>query len=474
MDVNIDNIIVQYSLNRNIKYTVEKVNPNRLLCPERLDIAAKYLYIKLKDNCKEYAEKIYVEHIRAMTKGSFVEPYSKKKDISSFLSAFEKLYSDMKEIGYAGNMSPIPVDKNYRIMDGAHRVAVALVLNIDVPIVKLDMEASYDVYNQSYFENFGTDHDILDRIVLEYLKLKEKCVCINIWPSAVGHDTELFEMIEKYFSIIYKKDIVLNENGAFFYLAQIYKEYSWAQNHQDGFSGVYRKLIPCFPTFSPIRTIFVEVDDSLQLITIKDKMRSLYGLGKHSLHMTDNIEETIEMAEILLSNNTIYFMNKCNALFFNNTFKLLEEAKKIQNSSEQVVFTGSIVLALYGIREAQDIDYISDNDTDMNSHNRFLNWYGVNKNDVLFNTEYQFTFFGMKFLKLQIIRNFKKNRNEGKDIDDIKLIDLVQEDKGKDFRAALLRKKRRIIASIQGFIIKLAHKLGIYEFLRKIYKKIKG
>lgn len=470
--VNIENIKIQYHLSDDVEYKVEELDAIRLLCPERLDIAAKFLYLELKDSCPEYAIQLYKEHIRIMTKGSFVEPYSEKKSSDSFVSMFNKLYDGMSTDGYSESVSPVPVDKNLRIMDGAHRVAVCLKLGKKVPVVILPIEANDDIYNQSYFEKYGMDPDYLDAIVNCYIHLCHQCACINIWPSAKGHDKELFDIITKEFRVIYNKSVRFNENGAFYYLAQIYQEYSWAQNSDEGFSGVYRKLLPCFPSFDPVRCVFVEVVDYDKLKDIKERMRSLFELEKHSLHMTDNKKETIQMADILLSNNTISFMNKCNALQFKNTFKLLNEARQIF-SSNTACFTGSLVLALYGVRQANDVDYICANENDNNSHNQFLPLYGITKTQALYQPDKYFWFFDMKFLSLENVRKFKLNRNEGKDADDIKLIDIVLKDNGKSWKAEYLRKKRRVIAKVQGEIIRIAHKTGTYELLRQTYKKLR-
>lgn len=470
--VDIKNVLVQYGLPECTNYIVKEVDASELLCPERLDIAAKYLYLKMKDICPEYARNLYLEHIRVMTKGSYVEPYSKKNSQDAFVRNFNAVFEGMKGNGYDNDVSPIPVDRNLRIMDGAHRIAACLMLGLKVPIVILPMEAKDDIYNQDFFESFGMDQNFLDEIVRTYVSLCKQCVCINIWPSAKGHEEELNKIINREFNVVYKKEVAFNENGAFFYLAQIYQEYSWAQNSDEGFSGVYRKLMPCFPTFDPVRTIIAEVDDYSKLIPVKEEMRNLFNLDKHSLHITDNTAETIQMANIILSNNTISFLNKCNALQYKNTFKLLEEGKE-KAEGQNICFTGSIVMALYGIREANDLDYITIADDDPESHNSLLSIYGCTKEQAVYQRNLQFNFFDLNFLTLDVIKTFKKNRGEGKDADDIKLIEMVLSSNGKSWKAEYFRKKRRLIANVQGAIIRAAHKTGTYELLRGIYKNIK-
>ena len=460
-----------YQLNDDMPFSVETINGKELLCSKRLDIVAKMKYLELKDISIEFAKSLYLEHIRVMTKDSFIEAGSNKTKAQDFIDAFVKLYEDMKENGFREDLLPVPVDKNGVILDGAHRVACSIVLNIPVKVVKLPIEAIYDNYDYSYFEQHLMEEDYLDYLVLEYIKEKNNIGCINIWPSAVGHDEEVKNILNDNFEIVYYKEISLNENGAFQYLAQIYKEYSWAQNNGDGFSGVYRKLLPCFPTFNPVRVYFIATDDYAKVTAVKEKIRDIFGLEKHSLHATDNYEETLEMSEILLNDNTIQFLNQSNPLQFNTTIPLLEEAKKYD--VKRTIFTGSIVLALYGIREANDLDYVTLDD-DSESHNDLLEYYGSNVLEMLNNPVKTFTYFGFRFLTLEEIIQFKKNRNESKDRDDIKLIQLFLSDNKKNNKIKWIQVKRRMIAKTQGVILKVAHKTGTYDFLRAVYKKIKG
>lgn len=49
---------------------------------------------------------------------------------------------------------------------------------------------------------------------------------------------------------------------------------------------------------------------------------------------------------------------------------------------------------------------------------------------------------------------------------------MILNSNGKNWKAEYLREKRRLIATIQGYIIRIAHKTGTYEMLRQLYKKI--
>ena len=466
-------LFTAYHLNDQVSFSCETADPMTLLNSDRLDVMAKVIYLELKDKAPEHARALYLEHIRVMTKDSFVEYDGGKTKKEDFLKSFDALYQDMQEHGYSENGLPIPVDQNGCLMDGAHRAAAAMVLQIPVRIVKIDVDAEYDHYDYRYFREHAMNEDYLDEMVLRYTELDPEVGCVNLWPSAKGHDPEAEKILEDRFGIFYKKEVTLNENGAFNYLAQIYREYSWAKNDGDGFSGVYRKLVPCFPTFDPIRVYLIHVKDFSKVTEVKEELRSIYQLEKHSLHATDNHQETVDMARLLLSSNSIFFMNHCNSTAFHSTFRLLAEAQKMNLS--ETVFTGSIVLALYGIREADDLDYLTLNQNDPDSHDKYISLYGMTLNDAIYNPENWFTYFGMRFLTLERVRKFKEARKESKDRDDLKLIDLVLSEKNQtNYKVKLLQWKRRTAAKVQGAILRAAHKTGTYDALRSLYKKLKG
>lgn len=467
------NIVIQYNLSKDTPFRECKVNPLELLCPNRLDIAAKMEYLETKEKMPRIARNEYIEHIRAMTKGAFVESYSNKKDPNTFLDEFDKLFVNIKENGFDDKFA-VPVDKNMQILDGAHRVAISIVLGMQVPVIIIPIVAC-DKYDSDFFKNQGVASNLIDKYVNKYISYSANALCINIWPSAKKHGEELDKLINDNFRIIYRKNIKLNENGALYYLIQIYKEYSWAQNCVDGFSEVYRKLVPCFSDFSPVRLLFVEKINDIELKKIKSDMRDIFELDKHSLHITDNVNETREICQIVLNDNSIRFINQANVLAYKNTFNQLKEAiEKSSVSEARIVYTGSIVLALYGIREAYDLDYFIDDNSDYDAHNSIVTQYPYPLDELLFDENNYFCFFGACFLTLEVIKEFKKKRNDAKDKEDLFLIESVMKDNYKDdIYIQLIRKKRRMIARVQGLIIRISHKTGSYEKLRSIYRKIK-
>ena len=189
MDKRLDPYIKQiYGIDENTKYEILEVRPEELLTFPRLDITAKVLYLK---GTSAFYKRLYMEHIKAMTKGSFVEAGNPEKtSIDAFCQLFDRLKEDIEKNGYDTERYLIPVDRNLQILDGAHRVAVSLFLNRRVTVIKLDILAT-DNYDYAYFEMAGMPQEYLDAMTLEYISLKKDIFIANIWPTAVGHYREI-------------------------------------------------------------------------------------------------------------------------------------------------------------------------------------------------------------------------------------------------------------------------------------------
>lgn len=158
-----------YGIKENTKFEILELWPEELLTFSRLDIAAKIIYLEGKT---DFDRKLYIEHIKAMTKGSYIEAGNPdKKSVGKFCDVFDKLKRDMGKNGYDTSGYLVPVDKNLQILDGAHRVATALFLKKRITVIKLDVIAS-DKYDYDFFEKSGMSQEYLDAIVLKYISVR--------------------------------------------------------------------------------------------------------------------------------------------------------------------------------------------------------------------------------------------------------------------------------------------------------------
>ena len=136
-------------------------------------------------------------------------------------------------------------------------------------------------------------------------------------------------------------------------------------------------------------------------------------------------------------------------------------------------------MALFGICESNDVDYVVQNsgENDLDSHNQYIKFYGKELDELLFDPQNFFYYQNHKYLTLSCLKEFKKNRGEIKDMNDLCLIDAFLEhnksNRRQRLKRAFIRMKRRVVTNVQGLIIRLTHKTGTYDLARNLYHRIK-
>jgi hypothetical protein len=166
------------------------------------------------------------------------------------------------------------------------------------------------------------------------------------------------------------------------------------------------------------------------------------------------------------------------------TLKKFIKKKKI--SFDDIVFTGSFVMSLYGIRKFVDIDYICENNVKkeknfkhINSHNTEERFYSKKINELVYNPVSYFNFQDLKFLSLHEIYKMKKRRNYLKDKNDCKMISsYLSHNKRKLFYFTLLQNVYYLSIKLRYDLILILKQVRLYNsskkliiLLKKIFRK---
>jgi hypothetical protein len=405
--------------------------------PERFDLIAKYLYIKYyekKIKCDFYIE-LYHKHL--LTFNNCSEPVDPnlpnqklKQNISNFINSFNFLINDMKNNGF-NEKYPIPLGKNNIIINGSHRLMVSYYFNINPTFINIENNGSKN-YNFNFFANRkkgfpNLDLIYTDTIALEYIKHNKNLRAMVIYPIA-NHKNNIFNIINQYGYIYYMKRINLNYVGVNNLIKELYRGEEWIGGlFPKGISNKTRKCITnkLFPTI----LILISMNDIKKLIELKEKCRKKFNLGKHSLHMTDYQEDTYRVGCSLLNKNSIHFLNYgTNDIADNSKNLLIRYFNEIKNEPEDYCITSSIIMEMYGLRKANDLDYLHFENIELkgekiNCHKgKWLKYYHINKDDIIYNPKYHFYCSGYKFITLNVLKEMKKKRGEEKDIKDIIII----------------------------------------------------
>mgnify|MGYP001269461014 CR=1 FL=1 len=408
------------------------------LISERFDLMAKLLYIKNYEkeiNSKFYID-LYKQHINVFNKNW--EHPGTKTNILEFISEFNKLIQSFKKNGF-DNKYPIQMGKNTVIINGSHRLMLSYYYNIKPNIIFKENNGhtyNYDFFLQrnNYWRRNNETYNNLkqiyaDTMALEYIKNNKNVRCMITYPIAHKYNkiSNIVKVIEEYGYLYYKKELKLTKNGVINFIKELYRGESWIGGMfpNDSCGG---KLDLCYSE-DPITLFLIDFKDINKIVECKEKCRTFFNLNKHSLHMSDYQKDTFRIASCLCNKNSLDFLNYgTNNISQNTKNSLVAYFNNLKQNNNDYVLTSSLILEMFGLRNAKDLDYIHKKDCKLQLKNTgvhsgiWLTYYSEPKNELLYNPNHYFYFNGFKFASLEMIKCMKQKRNEKKDKRDVKLM----------------------------------------------------
>jgi len=451
-----ENFIKTKNINDDTEYTIEEIDACKLLCPERIDLSAKLIYIRAVDKGLDldFAKEIYSKHIEAFSDGYFSEPGDENKTtLDSFFKEFDSIINSIKENGFDENISLIPVNKDYVILDGAHRTACAIYFNKKVKVIKFN-DFSVD-FGYKYFREKMLSDELLRYMSIEYARYSnQNLYCSCIWPSSSQNKrTQAISLIESKGKIVYETDVMLDYNGLRNLMIQIYGHQEWIGNIEDHFKGVMGKVDPCYVPGVPTKVVLFVGGELGEILDLKEKIRAIFNIGKHALHISDSIEETKLMLDLLYNDNSLQSLNFSTIYKDADFFNAVKEFSD-RNKSEYLL-SYKETMSFFGIK------HFGDNSIEFTD-------------SITFNPRNYFVFNGVKIPSIDKINieEFKLTAEERDKyemlIHDIECRDEIRKREYKNIKRQW--KKQQNILKAKQFAAKIAGKLGIYEFLHKLHR----
>ena len=380
-----------FKIDESTPCVVETVVPERLLVPDRMDIALKLYYIdaKVRGLEMEAAQGLFLRQVSAITAFTNKENGNAEKNSANcFLEVFDKLIEDFKKGCYDSSKSIIPVSDDGIILDGAHRVACAIYFHQPIEVIRFPhiKRANPDFhpgkYDYRYFQNYLLPQEDLDIAALQYAKYTQRKLYLAcLWPAATGEENRE-KAICKLPSVIYKKNIPISYSAFSKFVAQVYVKESWVGNIKDGFEGTDNKAIPCFKEHSELTCALFEVEEDINAIALKEEIRNIFSIDKHSIHITDTSEDAVRLCNIVFSNNSLSILEHLSAQSLKNMSMVFEQAE------EGRVLNLSTSKYLSGLSREYTFGYV---DSD-----RIKKMYS--ENDILRDETASFVFLGKKFI----------------------------------------------------------------------------
>jgi len=416
------------------EHETDELPATDLLRSERFDVMSKYIYAKLNllNVADEWRSKVYFELQKIF--GFKEGDASGKNSHTDYLNEFDNLLNSIKANGFAGFL---PVGNNNVIIDGAHRLAASLSFDQRVPVIKFDVDPAR--YDYQYFLERGLDPEVADSMALEFCRLSPNMVIAVVFPVANGKDDEVQNILKEYGQIAYEKQVVFLELGRHNLIRQLYRNESWLGADGDITPGLRHHVEQRFLNDRPVKFYFLVCRDISKIKEAKARVRALFDLQNDSIHINDTHEETLRIAEQILTLNSLHFLNHAQPWLSKNFLSMFaeyqQEIKKQNLDKDNLCIDSGSVLAAYGLRDTNDLDYLHLGDemalamnSKISAHNAELVYHAAPLGDLLFDPRNYFYYDGMKFISLPTLRRMKEKRNESKDVKDLLLIDSLRGD----------------------------------------------
>jgi hypothetical protein len=243
-----------------------------------------------------------------------------------------------------------------------------------------------------------------------------------------------------------------------------------------------------------VRIIAFQANSLDDVLKIKDKVREIFNVGKHSIHITDTKEEAIRVARVVFNDNSIHFLNYAKPNRYISTHTKIDKFKEFiaHNGlyANGVVLDNEMVLSIYGLRESSNTDYFVDdneklkyhdeeleyNDEELEYHDEELEYHDEEKLELIYNPKNYFYFNDFKFISFNQLYKMKQNRadknSDKKDINDCKMMEaLIENDR---FKKIVNKWKQNIYYAkikARARLIDILKKLGLFELVKKVVKR---
>ena len=415
----------------------------------------------------------------------------------------DKLIEDFKSGLFDESRTLIPVDKNYELIDGAHRVSCAAYFNKKVRILRFLDVKIYEMTFQ-YLTDKLMPMDVAEAMALEATKWHDDLFMLFLWPKAFLQGEKLSkakELIKEKADVLYHKPCVMSYQAIRNLMIQIYGHMDWVGNIDNDFSSTYKKADEVWSPEGKCEFVLLKAPSTQYVLNLKSEIREIFQIGLSSIHSTDNMRETVIAANALFNPNSFFFLNIAKPTRFKNSYRLLQKYKSRihegKRSENEFIVDSSMVLAITGAREANDLDFYTTTEKGLNLFNGISNieehdniqrqYYNVPISDLITNSHNHFWYDEIKFVSLEQLLEFKKNRykadRDPKDASDIKLLEILLSGKENKFRKWILsvqigmrRSERKFMSRYRTIRNSVLKRVGIYDHLKMIkdqYKKYK-
>ena len=430
----------------------ENVGAQSLITASRLDVFSKVDFVQtyLNGYQSSWAKSIYRGFLSASRPDGKFDENGSKFSLEDYERDFIQLIESCKKNGYQSSISRIPITKN-GIVNGAHRLAAALCLNLEVSTEAVDEEDQ--IYDYRFMNRIGLSSIYRQQMAWNLVSRRQDSRVFLLTSLNDEVEKKVVQGIREFAEIVTVEHINLTKIGE-------RRLMELAYGHNDWWRSQFRESMVSerFSSGDNICTaVFTIGSDISRAQEQKLSIRKLLG-SEHfdrQIHGSDNFSDTITLAEVLLNRNGVHFMNSAPIDSESRIFDLIGGHKIFEDTEHLQIpwcIDGSSILEMYGIRRARDIDFVAMEVENMpreirnigDNHISEFSKYPIGLEEVILDPRLHFRYKGNKIMSLSTLTFIKSSLLDVKAVEDINLISKFYEFGGPVYMDSDLRNKARL------------------------------
>ena len=406
------------------------INPIELISAERLDVFARtdFARRRIAGQSDSWSRSLYREFLLASGVGKEIENGT-KSSMQDYFRSFELVIDSIEANGFDARLGALPV-RNGVLANGAHRFAVSLVTNQQISIAEISEPTG--IYDYRFMKKMGVSPVFIDAMAMSLIQATAAVRAIVIFGEAPSVVDLIEKEIRKTAGIIIRKRIGLTAIGTRRIVEVAYGHNDWWDQTELLERMTAERFHDC-PSHCDV--IFTLESDLNSLQNRKERLRTLLPDQKfeRKLHGSDYYFDSVYLAECVLNANSLLFLNFAPIGGERRILEMLggpNPQLKPWSTEQDWCIDGSSVLELFGLRRANDIDFLSVEGSRVpkniqklgNNHNEAYSRGQINPFEIINDPRNHLIYKGLKFISPSALLLNKFGENDPKSVSDVQLI----------------------------------------------------
>jgi len=404
--------------------------PIELISAERLDVFARtdFARRRIAGQSDSWSRSLYREWLLTSGTGKEMEDGT-KISVQDYFRSFESVIDSIEANGFDARLGAIPV-RNGVLANGAHRFAVSLVTNQQILIAETNEPTG--IYDYRSMKKLGLSPVFIDAMAMSLIQATAKVRGIIIFGEAKSVVDQIEKEIRKTAGIIIRKRIGLTAIGRRRIVEIAYGHNDWWDQTELLEKMTAERFHDC-PSHCDV--IFTLESDVNSLQDRKERLRTLLPdqTFERKLHGSDFYFDSVYLAECVLNANSLLFLNFAP---IGSECRILEMLGgpnpqfRPWSTEQDWCIDGSSVLELFGLRQANDIDFLSVEGSKVpeniqklgNNHSEAYSRGQINPFEIINDPRNHLIYKGLKFISPSALLLNKFGENDPKSVSDVQLI----------------------------------------------------